>query len=41
MKTEEIKNEEEKNSDVQNKNKKVDFTNDVKDILEAQERERE
>jgi hypothetical protein len=41
MKTEEIKNEEEKNSDVQNKNKKVDFTNDVKDILEAQEREGE
>ena len=41
MKTEEIKNEEEKNSDAQNKGKKVDFANDVKDILEAQEREGE
>ena len=41
MKTEEIKNEEEKNSDPQNKGKKVDFANDVKDILEAQEREGE
>ena len=41
MKTEEIKNEEEKNSDPQNKGKKVDFVNDVKDILEAQEREGE